>query len=93
MEKIILDSAIKFGAGRYRQDKGILEECGGEIKRFGTKACVVAGPRAFDAVKDRLLPGFERAGLDYVVEIYEGPCSYEAVSYTHLCGRQNSRVL
>lgn len=80
MEKIILDSAIKFGAGRYRQDKGILEECGGEIKRFGTKACVVAGPRAFDAVKDRLLPGFERAGLDYVVEIYEGPCSYEAAA-------------
>ena len=31
MEKIILDSAIKFGAGRYRQEKGLLEECGKEI--------------------------------------------------------------
>ena len=28
MEKIVLDSAIKFGAGRYRQEKGLLEECG-----------------------------------------------------------------
>ena len=36
MEKIILDSAIKFGAGRYRQEKGLLEECGKEIARFIT---------------------------------------------------------
>ncbi len=80
MEKIVLDSAIKFGAGRYRQDKGILEICGEEIRRFGKKAYVVAGPRAFAAVKERLLPGFERADLDYVVEIYEGACSYEAAA-------------
>ena len=31
MEKIILDSAIKFGAGRYRLEIGLLEECGKEI--------------------------------------------------------------
>lgn len=86
MEKIILDSAIKFGAGRYRQDKGILEVCGEEIRRFGKKAYVIAGSRAFAAVKERLLPGFERAGLDYVVEIYEGACSYEAaVEHAEKC--------
>ena len=78
MEKIVLDSAIKFGAGRYRQDRNILKECGQEIRRFGKKAFVIAGPRAFDAVKDQLIPGFEAAGLDYVVEIYSGPCSFEA---------------
>ena len=33
MEKIVLDSAIKFGAGRYRQDRNILKECGQEIRR------------------------------------------------------------
>lgn len=33
-----LDKAIKFGAGRYRQDKRLLEECGSEIKRFGKKS-------------------------------------------------------
>ena len=59
MEKIVLDSAIKFGAGRYRQDRNILEDCGKEIRRFGKKAFVVAGPRAFEAVKERLLAGFE----------------------------------
>ena len=32
---------------------------------------------AFAAVKERLIPGFEKAGLEYVVEIYEGACSYE----------------
>ena len=71
MEKIVLDTAIKFGAGRYRQEQGLLEQCGEEVKRFGKKAYIVAGPRAFAAVKERLIPGFEKAGLEYVVEIYE----------------------
>ena len=30
MEKIILDSAIKFGAGRYRQEEHLLEQYGEE---------------------------------------------------------------
>ena len=47
MEKIVLDTAIKFGAGRYRQEQGLLEQCGEEVKRFGKKAYIVAGPRAF----------------------------------------------
>lgn len=78
MSENILDSAIKFGAGRYRQDRNLLEKCGEEIRRFGKKVFIVAGPRAFAAVKDRLLPGLERAGLEYVIAIYEGVCSYEA---------------
>lgn len=78
MEKIVLDTAIKFGAGRYRQGTGILEICGEEVARFGKKPFIVAGRRAFDAVKDRLLPGFEKAGLSWTVEIYDGQCSYEA---------------
>ena len=86
MEKIVLDTAIKFGAGRYRQEQGLLEQCGEEVKRFGKKAYIVAGPRAFAAVKERLIPGFEKAGLEYVVEIYEGACSYEgAKEYGDKC--------
>lgn len=78
MDTYQLDTAIKFGAGRYRQDTGILEVCGEEILRFGKKAFVLAGHRAFDAVKDRLLAGFESAGLAYEIELYAGACSYEA---------------
>lgn len=74
----VMDSAIKFGAGRYRQGRGILEHCGQEIRRFGKKAYIISGPRAFAAVKDRLLPGLAEAGLKYVIEIYDGVCSYEA---------------
>lgn len=86
MEKIVLDTAIKFGAGRYRQGAGILEECGGEIARFGGHAFLVAGPRAFDAVKDRLLPSLEAAGVAYTVELYDGQCSYEAArEYADKC--------
>ena len=78
MEKIVLDTAIKFGAGRYRQDVGILEVCGEEVARFGKKIFIVAGKRSFDAVKDRLIPSFEKAGLEYVVEIFDGFCCYES---------------
>lgn len=78
MEKIILDSAIKFGAGRYRQERGLLEKCGEELARFSKKAFLVAGPRAFEAVKDRLLPGLEAAGVKYETAIYEGVCCHEA---------------
>ena len=78
MEKIVLDSAIKFGAGRYRQEKGLLEKCGKEIARFSKKAFLVAGPRAFDAVKEKLLPSLEAAGVDYTTELYTGVCSFEA---------------
>lgn len=78
MEKIVLDSAIKFGAGRYRQEAGLLSECGKEISRFSKKAFLVAGPRAFDAVKEKLLPALEEANVDYVVNIYSGVCSFEA---------------
>lgn len=86
MEKIILDNAIKFGCGRYRQDVGILEECGEEIRRFGNKAFVVAGKRAYDAVRSRLESGFLKAGLDFVTEIYEGECCYEiAEEYAARC--------
>ena len=86
MEKIVLDTAIKFGAGRYRQGTGILEICGEEISKFGKKAFIVAGVRAWEAVKDRLLPGFQQAGLDYVLVFYSGQCSYEAAEeYAKKC--------
>ena len=77
MERIVLDTAIKFGAGRYRQDVHILEICGEEISRFGKKAFVIAGKTAFEKTEDRLIRGFEKAGLDYEIAIYQGVCSYE----------------
>lgn len=77
MEKTVLDTAIKFGAGRYRQGVGVLEECGGEIARFGKNVLLLAGHRAFAAVKDRLLPSLEAAGVAYTVALHEDYCTYE----------------
>ena len=79
MEKTAkMDAAIKFGAGRYRQGVGILEECGGEVARFGKNVLLLAGPKAFAAVKERLLPSLEQAGVRYTVELYEEHCTHEA---------------
>ena len=86
MEKVTLDPAIKFGAGRYRQEKNLLEECGKEISRFGKRAFIIAGNRAWDAVKERMIPGFEKAGLEYELHLYGGKCSYEAArEYAEKC--------
>ncbi len=74
----VLDSAIKFGAGRYIQDKNVLEKCGSEIKRFGKKAFVIAGETAFSVVEERLIAGFKEVDLDYEINIYTGTCSYSS---------------
>ena len=73
-----LDTAIKFGAGRVRCEQGLLEQLGEELKRFGSKMLIVAGPRSWDAVKDRLVPSMEAAGVDWQLEIWTGWCCYEA---------------
>lgn len=41
----VMDSAVKFGAGRYRQGRGVLEHCGQEIRRFEKRLtlCPVPG--------------------------------------------------
>ena len=86
MEKVILDPAIKFGAGRYRQEEHLLEKCGKEIVRFGKKPYIIAGKRAWEAVRERLVPGMEEEKLEYVLEIYPGTCSYEAAKeYAEKC--------
>ena len=90
MEKVTLDPAIKFGAGRYRQEKNLLEECGKEISRFGKRAFIIAGNRAWDVVKERIIPGFEKAGLEYELHLYGGKCSYEAArEYAEKCKAEN----
>ncbi len=80
MEKIVLDTAIKFGAGRYRQGADILESVGDEIARFGKHIFIVAGKRAFKAVEERLVPSMKAAGLTWELAYYDGPCCYENAS-------------
>lgn len=80
MKNDYLDNAIKFGAGRYQQGRGLLEKCGSEIKRFGKKVYIVSGIRAFEAVKERLLPSLKNEEVDYIVEIFEESCSYKAAT-------------
>ena len=72
-----LDTAIKFGAGRYRQEQNLLGQLGEEFARFGKRIFIVTGPRSWAAVSDGLEPSLKEAGLEYHVEMYGGWCSYE----------------
>lgn len=78
MKEFTMDDAIKFGAGRYRQQAGLLNHCGPELKRFTQKPFLLAGRKAFVAVKKRLIPALESEKLDYTVELFSGECCYES---------------
>ncbi len=71
MSTSILDKAIKFGAGRYRQERNLLAECGGEIRRFGEKVYMIAGVTAFEAAANLGRECLD-AGCDEVVGIGGG---------------------
>lgn len=78
MEEIKLDLAIKIGCGRYRQEANLMEKAGEEIKRFSNNVLIVAGKRAFDAVKDKLLVSLDKEEIRYEIVIHTGACCYEA---------------
>lgn len=78
MNREILDTAIKLGAGRYRQGPDVLEHSGEEIARIGKKVFLLAGHHAFAAVQERLMPSLLAAGLQWELMLYQGFCSYEA---------------
>ena len=56
-------TSYRFGAGRYIQEYEVLECCGGEIARFGGKAYIIGGPKAIQAVWERMEPGLQKAHI------------------------------
>lgn len=80
-----IDTAYKFGAGRYLQGKGVLEQAGRELRRYGTKVWVVGGPTALFVASERLKAGFADAGLPAVFFEYGGHCCREEAQ---ACARQ-----
>ncbi len=81
MATALFDSAIKFGAGRFRQEKGLIANCGEEIQKFGKKILIISGPRAWCSVEDLLTKSLSDAGCTFHIEIYKGECSFEASKY------------
>lgn len=71
MEKVTLDPAIKFGAGRYRQEKNLLEECGKEISRFGKRAFINI---AVTGVIANITKSFSQSALGHMM--YDGVRTY-----------------
>lgn len=81
----ILESAYKFGAGRYHQQRGAAALAGEEAARLGRKkAYLLAGPTAFALAGDRLCSALEAKNLSYVSFLYKGQCSVEQA---HLCAQ------
>lgn len=72
----IIDSAYKFGCGRYRQEKGLISKAGEEIKRFGKKAFIIGGKTALSIAEERLCKSLAENGVEYFVQSYSGHCSH-----------------
>lgn len=72
----IIDTAYKFGCGRYRQEKGMLLKSGEEIKRFGKKAFITGDNTALEIAKEKLCKSLEESGVEYFIYEYNGHCSH-----------------
>lgn len=70
-------TSYRFGAGRYLQEKDILDFCADEILRYGKKPYVIGGPKALRAAWERMRQSFEQADFSWELEQYEGFPSYE----------------
>ncbi len=76
LKDIKLDNAYKFGAGRYIQESGALLQTGKEAARLGTKALVIAGPRALAATEGKVEQSLKDAGIPYILSVYPGQNTY-----------------
>ena len=74
---IKLDNAYKFGAGRYLQEAGALNLVGNEVARFGKKALVIAGPRAWAATEGKVEKSLRDADVAFELSIYPDQNTYE----------------
>lgn len=77
MDEKVEDTALKIGAGRYRQERGLIRTCGGEVARLGSKVLLLCGNRSWEAVREPLLASLEEAGVEPVVCQETGYCSHE----------------
>lgn len=73
----IIDSAYKFGCGRYRQEKCLISKAGEEIKRFGKKAFIIGGETALSITEEKLCSSLKENGIEFLVQSYAGQCSHD----------------
>ena len=72
------DDSYKFGAGRFIMKRGLLEEFGAELRRYGRKPFFVGGPTAISVVRARAEAGLAAAGLEGVFSVHPGHVYHEA---------------
>lgn len=77
LDKIKLDNAYKFGAGRYIQQRNALETIAEEVRRLGKKPYIIAGPRSLAATEGRIEKTLQEAGIAYELSVYSGQNTYE----------------
>ncbi len=68
---------VMIAPGKYIQGKGVLSEIGNYTAMLGKKAYVMWGKRTKAAVKDAVIPSFEKEGIQFVEEIFRGECTQE----------------
>lgn len=77
-----MEESFRFGAGRYLQDMQLLERCGEEILRFGTRAFVITGEKSWAAVSNRLVPSLTQSNIAWNIHIFnEYPNSAATEAY------------
>ncbi len=87
MSADFVDIAYKTGAGRYIQEPGALAHLGAEVLRLGTKAFLLSGVQAWEAVCDPVCKALEKTGVPFELHTFTSPGSYEAAARLAECAR------
>jgi len=73
----IREESFRIGCGRYLQRPGLLQECGPEIARLGSRPLIIGGKRALAIARPLMEPSVTAACEGYEFLEHPGSCNRE----------------
>ena len=82
----VKEKSFRIGCGRYVQEKGAINDLGGEVLRLGKHPLVIGDDTAISITGDLIRKSFEEAGIEFEIVIHNGTCNDErATELAEIC--------
>ncbi len=71
---------ILISPSKYVQGSGAINDLGSFLSMYGKKAILIGGKRALDTVIESVKNTFSAAGMDYIINDFQGECSKNEIN-------------
>lgn len=71
---------ILISPSKYVQGSGAINDLGKFLSVYGKKAILIGGKRALDTISDAVKSTFSIAGVDYIINNFQGECSKNEIN-------------